>query len=406
VKVSGVETLRLGEFPNLLWLRVHTDEGVVGLGETFFGAQAVEAYVHETIAPYLLGQDPLRVDHHARALYGYVGYRSSGVEMRGNSALDIALWDLWGKATDQPVYQLLGGKSRDRIKTYNTCAGYKYVRARPRQAVDNWGLPEETAEARLAEGPYEDLDAFLHRAGDLAKDLLAEGITGMKIWPFDPYAEASNGQDIAAADLDRALEPFRQIRDAVGNAMEIMVEFHSLWNLPMARRIARALEPFEPYWFEDPLKGDNLDALAAFAAATPIPTTVSETLSTRWSFREAFERGAAGVAMLDLSWCGGLGEAKKIATMAEAYQLPVAPHDCTGPVVLTASTHLSINLPNALIQETVRAFYAGWYRELLTALPDIAGGTVAPPPGPGLGVELKPELWARPDATVRVSRAD
>jgi len=404
VKVSGVETLRLGEFPNLLWLRVHTDEGIVGLGETFFGARAVEAYVHETVAPYLLGQDPLRIDHHFRSLYGYVGYRSSGVEMRGNSALDIALWDLWGKATNQPVYQLLGGKSRDRIKVYNTCAGYRYVRARPRQAVDNWGLPEETVEA--AEGPYEDLDAFLHRAGDLARDLLSQGITGMKIWPFDPYAEATNGQDISAVDLDRALEPFRQIRDAVGNAMEIMVEFHSLWNLPMARRIARALEPFAPYWFEDPLKGDNIDALAAFAASTPIPVTISETLSTRWSFREAFERGAAGVAMLDLSWCGGLGEAKKIATMAEAYQLPVAPHDCTGPVVLTASTHLSLNLPNALIQETVRAFYAGWYRELLTALPDISGGTIAPSPGPGLGTELKSELWQRPDATARLSRAE
>jgi L-alanine-DL-glutamate epimerase-like enolase superfamily enzyme len=401
VKVTRVETMRLDEFPNLLFVLVHTDAGVIGLGETFFGARAVEAYLHESVAPYLLGTDPLHIDRHARALYGYLGYRSSGVEMRGNSAIDIALWDIFGQVTGQPISQLLGGPSRDRIRIYNTCAGYRYVRGRPQQAVSNWGLPEETAEA--SDGPYEDLDAFLHRADELALSLREQGISGMKIWPFDPYAEASNGQDISAADLDRALEPFRKIRAAVGNEMDIMVEFHSLWNLPTARRIARALEEFEPYWFEDPLKADNLDALAAYAASTHVPVTVSETLATRWSFREVFERGAAGVAMLDLSWCGGISEAKKIATMAESHQLPVAPHDCTGPVVLVASTHLSINVPNAFIQETVRAYYTGWYTELVTALPDIVDGTIAPPPGPGLGTALRPELWDRPDAHVQVS---
>ncbi|MGI9252162.1 MAG: mandelate racemase/muconate lactonizing enzyme family protein, partial [Thermomicrobiales bacterium] len=397
MRITGIKTLRLGEFPNLLWLQVDTDQGLTGLGETFFGAAAVEAYIHESVAPAMLGQDPLRIDKHARALYGYVGYRSSGVEMRGNSAFDIALWDLFGKFCQQPVYQLLGGASRDRIRIYNTCAGYRYVRSRPVQEVENWGR------GARAEGPYEDLDAFLHHADDLAVSLLEQNITGMKIWPFDPYAEATGGNDISAADLDEALEPFRKIRKAVGNRMEIMVEFHSLWNLPSARRIAKALEPFGCYWYEDPLKGDNLDALARYAAETSVPVTISETLATRWSFREAFQAGAAGIAMLDLSWCGGISEAKKIATMAEAHQLPVAPHDCTGPVVLTASTHLSINLPNALIQETVRAFYTGWYRELLTALPDISDGTIAPPPGPGLGVELRSELWTRPDATVRLS---
>ena len=133
------------------------------------------------------------------------------------------------------------------------------------------------------------------------------------------------------------------------------------------------------------------------------PTTISETMATRWRFREAFARGAAGIAMLDISWCGGISEAKKIATMAEAYQIPIAPHDCTGPVVYVASTHLSINAPNALIQESVRAFYTGWYTEVATALPDIANGTVAPPPGPGLGMDLKPEIFDRPDAHLRVS---
>lgn len=399
--VTRIETIRLDEFPNILFARVGTDEGQIGLGETFYGARAVEAYIHESVAPYLLGQDPFAIDRHVRGLSGYVGYRSSGAEMRGNSAIDIALWDLFGKATGQPLYQLMGGKTRDAIRIYNTCAGYRYVRSQPRQAVANWGLDRQ-----VEAGPYEDLDAFLYRGGELAESLLRQGITGMKIWPFDPYAEQTNGQYISAADLDRALEPFRKIRAAVGNAMDIMVEFHALWNFPMARRICAELEQFAPLWYEDPLRGDNIDALAELARTTRVPLAVSETLATRWSFREVLERGAAGIVMADLSWCGGISEARKIANLAEIYQRPVMFHDCTGPVVLTASTHLSLNAPNALVQETVRAFYTGWYGELVTALPVIANGMIAPPPGPGLGIDLLPGIADRPDAHVVVSATE
>ena len=398
MKVTKVETIWLEEFTNVLWIRVHTDEGVIGLGETFFGTEAVEAYIHESIAPYLIGKDPLTIDLHSRSLYGYLGYRSSGVEMRGNSALDIALWDILGKVTDQPIYQLLGGRSREKIRTYNTCAGYRYVRAKPKQAVENWGLPSAGSE-----GPYEDLDAFLHRADELALDLMSQGITGMKIWPFDPAAEASNGLYISNKDLDIALEPFRKIRGAVGMDMDIMVEFHSMWNLPTAKKIARALEEFEPFWYEDPLKADNIDALADYAASTFVPTTVSETLATRWSFREVMQAKAAGIVMLDLSWCGGISEAKKIAGMAEAHQLPVAPHDCTGPVVLMASMHLSLNAMNAMIQESVRAFYTGWYKELVTDLPEFDSGYLNISGKPGLGTELLPDIHKRPDAHQRFS---
>jgi galactonate dehydratase len=400
VKVTKLETIRLAEFANIVWVRVHTDDGIVGLGETFFGAQAVEAYLHETVAPYLIGKDPLQIDRHSRGLYGYLGYRSSGVETRGNSAVDIALWDIFGKSVNLPVYQLLGGLSREQIRIYNTCAGYKYIRGANRQAVDNWGVG-----AGRDLGPYEDLEGFLYRAGELALSLKEQGIGGMKIWPFDPYAEISNGTYISPADLRTGLEPFRKIREAVGPDMDIMVELHSLWNLPTAMQIARALEEYEPFWFEDPLKADNIDALATFAASTHVPTTISETVSMRWAFREIMERKAARVIMLDLSWVGGIGEAKKVATMAESYQLPVAPHDCTGPVVLMASMHLSLNAPNALIQETVRAYYTGWYTELVTDLPVIANGYASLPGKPGLGTELLPGLDRRPDAHVRVTSA-
>jgi galactonate dehydratase len=398
VKITEIETLRLGEFPNVLWVLVHTDEGLTGLGETFFGALAAEAYVHETAAPYLLGKEALHIDRHAVGLYGYLGYGSSGAETRGNSAIDIALWDLFGKATGQPVYQLLGGPCRERIRTYNTCAGYRYVRETPRQEVSNWGLDKGEPE-----GPYEDLDAFLNRADELAESLLSQGITGMKIWPFDPYAESSGGHYISDPDLQDALEPFRKIRAAVDNEMDIMVEFHSLWDLPTAKKIARALEEFEPYWFEDPVKADDLNALSEFAASTHVPVTASETLSGRFAFRELMEKGAAEIVMLDLSWCGGLSEAKKISTMAEAYHLPVAPHDCTGPVALTACVHLVLSQPNGLVQETVRAFLRGWYPDLVDGLPAVEDGHVAAPAGPGLGVRLREGLGDRPDVGRRVT---
>jgi len=400
MKITKIETLRLKEFGNLCWVQVHTDEGIVGLGETFFGPAAVEAYIHESAAPYLLGKNPLQIDKHWRELYGnlYLGFRSSGVEMRGISAIDIALWDLWGKATNQPIYQLLGGKSRDSIRTYNTCAGYQYIRSSEGQKSDNFGLPEGEPL-----GPYEDLEAFLHRADELAESLLEQGICAMKIWPFDYAAEASNGQYISTEQLKQALQPFEKIRKAVGDKIDIMVECHSLWNLPTAIKISKALEPYNPFWIEDPVKMDSFSVVEEFRNRTTIPVTASETIATRWGYRDLMEKRAADFIMPDLGWVGGISEGKKIATMAEAYQLPVVPHDCTGPVVLTASCHLSVNAPNAVLQESVRAHYTGWYTEVAQPLPNVENGMIAPPEGPGLGMSLKPEVFHRDDAVIKES---
>ena len=263
MQITQLETIRLGEFPNILWVRLHTDEGLVGLGETFMGAQAVEAYLHEWAAPRLMGQDPLAIEARNRDLTGYLGWRGSGVETRGNSAVDIALWDLFGKAAGMPVHTALGGKSRDAIRIYNTCAGYQYIRSDANQTSSNWGLGKGQSGPSGSAGPYEDLQGFLHHADELAQSLLSEGVTAMKIWPFDPAAEASHGQYISNADLDAALEPFRKIREAVGDRMDIMVEFHSLWRLPMAQKIARALKPFNTFWHEDAIRMDSLDLLEA-----------------------------------------------------------------------------------------------------------------------------------------------
>lgn len=400
MKITAVQTLRLGEFPNLVWILLETDQGITGLGETFMGAAAVDAYIHETAAPKLIGRDPLQIEAINRDLIGYLGWRGAGVETRGNSAVDIALWDIFGKALGVPVSVALGGKSRETIRTYNTCAGYKYVRDTRAQAVANWGVGSAPA------GPYEDLDDFLNCADELAHSLLEQGITGMKIWPFDIAAERTGGLDISAAELRTALEPFEKIRKAVGEKIDIMVEFHSLWELPAAQRIARALRDYDTYWHEDPVRMDSLETLKAYASHSDAMICASETLAYPHAFRDYLATGVAGVAMLDLSWCGGLSEARKIAGMAEAHHIPVAPHDCTGPVVFMASCQFSLHARNALIQESVRAFYTGWYTELVTALPEVVAGQISLSDAPGLGVDLLPDLFDRPDAIWRVSDAE
>lgn len=395
MKITGIETIRLEENANLLWVRVLTDEGLVGLGETFFMARTVETYVHDQIAPRVIGENPLDIERLGLLLRPYVGYRSPGVEMRGNSAFDIALWDLFGKVTGQPIAQLFGGFVRPQIRTYNTCAGAGYMRNAKGQTTANYeiGNPQR--------GSYDDLNGFLNDAGELAQALLEDGISGMKIWPFDIAAEKTGGTYISAADLKQALQPFEKIRNAVGDRMDIMVEFHSMWDLLPAIELARALDPYATFWHEDPMRMDSLVDLARYSAASRAPLCASESLAQRSGFRDLLETGAAGILNLDLTWCGGLSEARKIATMAETWHLPIAPHDCTGPVALAAATHLSLSAPNALVQESVRAFYRTWYGELVTQLPPIRDGMITVPPGPGLGLELSPEIDKR-FATVRV----
>ena len=396
MKVTAIETIRLEQFPNLLWVQVESDEGPVGLGETFYGAGAAEAHVHEFIAPYLLGKNPLEIERHAQKMVGYLGYVGSSAEMRGFSAVDMALWDLWGQATNQPLFQLLGGACRESIRIYNTCAGYQYVQKRPAQGTANFGLPQGQPL-----GPYEDLEAFLTRADELAESLLEMGITGMKIWPFDFAAEASGGQYISGADLRKGLEPFEKIRKAVGDRIDIMVELHGMWHLPPVKQIAGALEDFDPFWFEDPVKMDHLSSIGIFADSTFVPVATGETLGGRGQYRTLLEMQAVGLCILDLSWCGGITEARKVAAMADTWHVPVAFHDCSGPVVLAASSHMAMHVPNIHIQEMVRAFYYGWYGDMVTQLPPIENGTIRPPEGPGLGLALDPEVKKRADARMR-----
>ena len=251
MKVVALETLQLAEFPFLVWLRVHTDAGLIGTGETFWAPGPVAAYIHDNVASYLLGKDPRDIELHDRTLGSvYVGARDSGAEVRGNSAVNIALWDIYGQAVGEPVWRLLGGRTHKTVPIYNTCAGYKHVRATQKNALFERGEDWSLKAGDSNEGPYEDLLAWRYNAGDLARSLKSEGVGAMKIWPFDIAAEASNGTRISLADLDKALEPFQKIRDAVGRDMEIMVELHGLWTLPPVLRIAEALKPYDVTWLK------------------------------------------------------------------------------------------------------------------------------------------------------------
>jgi L-alanine-DL-glutamate epimerase-like enolase superfamily enzyme len=298
----------------------------------------------------------------------------------------VALWDILGQAVGRPIYQLLGGASRDRVPIYNTCGGPAY------------GRPPYEAHGRP--GPLEDLYAWHHAPEELAADLLSEGISAMKIWPFDDFGIRNEGLSITPDELDQGLEPVRRIRAAVGSRMRIMIEGHGFWRLPAAIRIARALEPFDIEWLEDMLLAHDIGALAELKAATTIPILASEYLVTRHQFLPLLERRAADIVMLDPTWTGGITESHKIGSLVDSFGLPVTMHDCTGPFTLLAGVHLALAAPNATYQETVRAYIRTWYRDVVPHSVTIEDGYILPPTEPGIGTSLLPDVLDRADATV------
>ncbi len=392
--ISAIETVRSSLQPNVLHVLVHDDQGRVGLGETFYGATSVESYIHETAASVLSGLRRLTPQLVAASLASYVGYSGSGAEVRGNSAIDIALWDLLAKRAGLPLRDLLGGPFVPTIEVYNTCAGNQYVNAQSRQTSSNWGLdrPGEV-------GRYEDLWRFLNEPGALARDLVAEGYRGMKVWPFDLAAEESLGAH--NADLRFGLGVLDDIRSSVGNEIELYLELHSLWQPAGARRLLRELERFDLAWVEDPLRADHVEAMAALKAESGLTIAVGESVGAGInSYKPLLDARAIDVAIIDIGWSGGITAALKTAALAEQYGVNVAPHDCTGPVSLGVATHFVTAVRNGHVQEVARAFYHGWYREMATGVPVVDRGVIAPADAPGHGVRLTDEFLARP-GTVR-----
>ena len=403
-KITALTTLRLRTVPNILWLLIETDDGLTGLGEAWRGSSAVEAVIHDDMASWLIGQDARDIEKISRTfMTPYVGYHSSSAETRAASAVDVALWDLAGKRLGVPVYELLGGRSRESIPVYNTCSGYVF-----NTAANNFNSGSTRREIKSTDtmvGPYDDQVAFMHDAGALAKSLVSEGYSGMKIWPFDVYAKKTGGQWISSTDIKKGLEPFRLIRDAVGDQIEVMCELQNLWILPAAAEICRGLADYNIFWAEDPLcKMDDAKAILELKQKMAMPLCGCESLGSAVTFRQLLEKGCFDYVMMDLSWCGGMTEALKISHLAEAFNVPVSPHDCTGPVLLMAGLHLSLHASNAIFQEVVRANIHGWYKDKVTNLPIIRDGQATLPYLPGLGTELRPELFEREDAIIRTTR--
>lgn len=385
--------------PNNLWVRIYSDNGLCGTGETYYLPRAVAAVIHDLFAPLLIGREALDIENHWNNMFSlasFCGY--AGAEMRTLSAVDIALWDLAGQYLAQPVYNILGGRSRDRIPIYNTCVSH---------------------------GRYKDSQMFTGgRAGELAVELLQAGIRAMKIWPFDAFGPTLSGpgrqrepffiwggetaagvlgHGLSQDGLQRGVEVVASIRKAVGDKIAIAIEGHARWDLPTASRIARALEPYDILWLEEIMPADNPEPYIELKQTTAIPICQSERVFTRYGFRPWIERHTADIIMPDLSWCGGLTEGRKIASHAATYYLPVTCHDTIGPIALWAAVHFMLHIPNALIMETVRGSLDGWYKDVVTEAIPVNDGHISVPARPGLGTALRPEFVGRQDAVIEVS---
>ena len=398
--INAVETLRLEDHPNLLWVRVHTSEGLSGLGETYFGAPASEADIHDRIAPIILGQDPSRIEYLNMKMQPYVGFTGSGAEVRALAAVDVALWDLAGKRANLPLCDLLGGRTRDKIQVYNTCAGPNYVSKTSAVRPDNFGTNNSDQNEIL----YDDLNAFMEHPEDLAASLLEMGISSMKIWPLDLAKGSLDGVDISPSDLKKGIEPFERIRKAHGDKMRLKAELHGIWSLNAAKKIAAALEPLDMDWIEDPVWMDRTHEVRELASFTKAPLAGGETLASLGQFKSLIDDGNIATPIMDITWAGGVTAARKIAALAEARSRPIAFHDCSGPVTLAVSTHMALSLKNVREQEIARGFYYNWYQEFVDHLPAIEHGMITVSNRPGLGLDLLPDIFDRKDALHKITK--
>jgi L-alanine-DL-glutamate epimerase-like enolase superfamily enzyme len=399
IRITAVETVLPPAFaPHLVLLRIHTDAGIIGCGETYFCGQAITGMIHDYFARRLLGGDALAIESHWRFLYermANIGVR--GVEMRAISAIDLALWDILGQVCKQPVYRLLGGPVRDRVPVYNSCGNPSYgIQAEPApQAHRGWqGWPGMGSVGRP--GPLSDSYNYFHQPVELATELISLGYTAMKIWPFDLPAIEHGPMRISDADIRQALRPLEKIRAAVGMDIEVMIDGHGHFQLPAALRIAEALRPLQPLWLEDILKMDNLDMLADFRRQSRMPISASEMLLCAPDYAAVLEKRAVDYVMIDPTWVGGISETARVARLAQAYNIPVSMHDATGPLTLLAGLQVLAASANGLYQETMRAQIQTTYRELIDLDVQISDGSLSLPRGPGLGARLHPELF-RPE---------
>jgi L-alanine-DL-glutamate epimerase-like enolase superfamily enzyme len=382
MKITKMEAVRFrddlrvqGVAPNWTWVRLHTDTGLVGLGESYPGFEAHRGALKE-LSRYVLGRDATQIDRLWQDLFYRISYQPwGGAEFRMLTAINIAQWDILGKASGQPVYKLLGGKSQEKLRVYNTMNGWTI------NGMREHDYPEKIAEF-----------------------LLQRGVKAIKLYPYDrgPVNALARGGGtfIGQAELKQSLDPIQRIRKVAGDEMEIALDLSSRWNLPCSMQIARSLEPYGIMYLEDPMLPDNLEAYASLARETSIPVCISERLASRFRFREMFQLHAVDVVMYDVTWVGGISEAKKISDMADTYKIPTSPHTGGGPILWFASTHVATSLTNFYIMESVYHLYNDLYPRFIQNVPTPVNGFVTAPEGPGLGIELREEAFRNGDAVI------
>ena len=393
-KITAIETVVPARImPNLILVRIHTDEGLIGCGETYYTPHAIEGLIHDWMAQRLLGAEATDIEAHWRFLYERcTAFGTPGAEMRALSAIDVALWDILGQVCGQPVWKLLGGAAQKQVRIYNTCGGPGYGAAGNSATESRHpGWPGHGDEG--SPGLLEDNWASIHAAGDLAEELVAEGIVGMKSWPFDRYVHRSGGLYLSSADIEEGMKPLREIRDRVGDKIEIMIEGHGFFQLPSALRLADTLKEIRPLWLEDVLRVDNTKTLADFRRRSGLPIAASEMLLGRPAYLQLLQEQAADYVMVDPTWTGGISETRRVIDLAQSFNVPATMHDCTGPLTLFSGLHCAAASSNVVFQETVRAHIRTFYDKLIDRQPQIEDGYLQLPTDPGLGTTLLPELF-------------
>jgi galactonate dehydratase len=343
MKITRIQTLPVK--PRWLFVKIETDDGIVGYGEclgdkAFVNAEAVRSFEH-----HLLGEDPHRIMHHWQSMYRGAFWRGGPTLNAAISGLEIALWDILGKSLSVPVWQLLGGAVRDRIRVYRHLGG---------------GSPEEYARN--------------------AKQIAAEGYTGLKFCPFEKVHVVDHYRVV-----EEAAARVQAVREAVGSGVDIMLDFHGRVSPTMAVWMEEAFRAFHPMFIEEPVLPENVAAMARIAPQFKTPIATGERLFTKWGFREVLEKGAATILQPDPCICGGIFETRQIGAMAEAWYAALAPHNPYGPINFAAALQVDACTPNFLIQEFVypTAQGGGYLKEPFT----VRDGYIALPTRPGIGIE-------------------
>ncbi|UOQ87233.1 galactonate dehydratase [Gracilibacillus salinarum] len=355
MKITNIETFVVP--PRWCFVKVETDEGIAGWGEPVIEGKAatVETAVQE-LSEFLIGKDPLNIEDHWNVMYRAGFYRGGPILMSAIAGLDQALWDIKGKYFNAPVYQLLGGACRESIRVYSWIGGDR---------------PSDVGEA--------------------AKKVVDAGFTAVKMNGTEELQYVDSYEKI-----DHVVERIASVREAVGPYIGIGIDFHGRVHKPMAKILAKELEVFRPMFIEEPVLPENNEALAEITKHTSIPIATGERMYSRWDFKPLFEAGYADIIQPDLSHAGGITEVKKIASMAEAYDVAVAPHCPLGPIALAACLQMDATAHNAFIQEQSLGIHYNKGNDLLDYITDHAvfhyqDGHVKIPQGPGLGIEINEE---------------